>query len=136
VEPAVPDDEEWIKPLLRSHEQLYGGDVSWRRFWRAVRNGHPRAVAEFWDVVRPFGFVHWRLRKDGTRAVDELVVAGVARDMGIGSKLLAAVGQPAEVHAMAGDQRAGAFLRARGFQPQATIAALNGRARHTIWWSG
>jgi GNAT superfamily N-acetyltransferase len=126
IESAQRYDATWIR-LLLTIEPVGSGSLAWSRFWRQTRNSHSRGVAEYWDVIRPMAFCHWRVRHDGVRVVDEIVVAPAMRRRGLASALLRRVGEPVEMHVPTNRPTACGWAEAVGFQPAAVLNRPNGR---------
>jgi len=129
---ATREDAEWIKPIFVAERAMFWdfGRI-WYRYWA----GWPDAW-ERWMVIRPHGFAHFRVRRDGTRVVQEIAVAAAARRQGIGSELLGAIGRPIELKTDAQNLGSNAFYQALGFELINTVAAEHGQRLMNVYRRG
>ncbi len=121
IEPATREDAEWIKPIFVAERGAFWdfGRVWWR-YWEQVGS------RERWDVIRPLGFIHYRLRRDGIGMVYEIAVSAAARRRGIGRALMARVGEVALLKTDATNLPANAFYQSLGFRLTDTRMARDG----------
>jgi len=101
------------------------GSIAWSRYWKQTANSHSRG-GEMWPVIRPYAFCHYRVREDGVRAIDELVVMPALRRQGLATQLVSAMSLPVEVRVAPTDVGARAFLAAMRFQPTHTLKSKRG----------
>lgn len=103
---AVPEDQKWVAKLFDANKSILGnvsgGTVFWR--WKAGKSPNER-----FDVIPELAFVHWRVRKDGTRVVYEIAVSQEAKGRGLGRKLMEHVGRPVELKTDAASEESNAF---------------------------
>lgn len=124
VEPAVLADRAWIVRVGRQGED-YGlwGDVG-RLFWRhTIADRH----VDHWDVIRPYAWVHWRLREDGWRTLYEIMTDEAYRGLGYGRALVEHIGAPCMVKADRDNKTANAFYKALGFRLVDATASRKGK---------
>ena len=75
--------------------------------------------------------VHWRVRNDGVRVVDEVVVAAHVRRQGYGRALLNHVGRPVELKVDATNKTGAMFALGVGLQPVARVPSKGRGTQHT-----
>lgn len=117
VQPAAPTDKRWILDLFK----LYGASIGdefvawreWQSYWTAIRRG--RASNERWLVIRPYGFVHYRKRRDGMHVIHEVAVTKEAQGKGIGRQLVESVPRPVKLLTDADNIPSNALYRKLGF---------------------
>lgn len=121
IEPATREDAAWIKPIFQAERETFWdfGRIWWR-YWEGSAPG------EWWLVIRPDAFVHFRKRLDNTRVVEEIAVAAPARRKGLGRELLRAIGLPIVLRTDAANLNSNAFYQALGFRLDATVPAAHG----------
>lgn len=121
IDIATREDAAWIRPIFEAERAMFWdfGRIWWR-YWHSVAPG------EWWLVLRPDAFVHFRKRLDGMRVVEEIAVAPGARRNGVGRFLLQSIGRPIELKTDAQNLASNAFYQALGFDLIETTAAERG----------
>lgn len=114
VELAKPTDFEWIKPLFKANESILGAAdvVLWR--YNEAKKKDPNKK-DLFIVVRPFGFAHFLVKRDGTRTLYEVAVDSSQKRRGIGKALLDAIGYPMSLKTDADNPESNNFYRKLGF---------------------
>lgn len=125
IERLARTDEEWVKRLFVANAGVLGiGDVAnqtWYRYWARQNDG-----GEFWKVIRPHAFAHYRVRKDGWRTLYEIAVAQEAKGQGLGRRLVEHIGFPQRLKTDASHAESNAFYRKLGFQLVLTTQSKDG----------
>jgi len=114
ISDAQPHDKEWIKQVW--DRRLGGFGLAWSWYWKQ-RELHFGAAADRqrWLVVRPVGFVHYYLRRDGWKTIHEIAVRREFRRTGVGRALLRAVEAPIRLTTDADNAESNEFYRREGF---------------------
>lgn len=130
IVPAAPDDRAWVVRLYERERAWLGivGSTVWWRYW------HPRRPNEHWDVIREVAFVHWRLRRDGVRVIDEIAVDPAARRQGLARLLVAHVGRPVTLKTDEANPESNACYLALGFRQIGTQSSKDGKRRMHVYW--
>lgn len=124
VRPASESDRDWVLAVWGPEGERLGnvGGSVWYRFWHADERSRER-----WLVLEPFGFVHYRTRRDGVNVVYEIAVAVGARRRGVARQLLEAVGKPIELKTDANNGVSLAAYAALGFVRLGESVARDGK---------
>lgn len=132
LEPANSDDASWICELLETNKKILGGRHVFLR-WAQSR----KATNEYWLVIRPAAFIHFRIKRNGTVALYEIAVREDHKRQGLGRFLLEYMrgpGRPIELKTDADNEESNAFYSGMGMKMIQQKKSKSGKKLFNIYW--
>lgn len=130
IRDAKPEDEKWVGAIFKKADHILGKGFFGTIWWRYWNQGTP---SEFWIVIPDIAFAHYKVRKDGVRALYEIAVEEGHKRQGYGKALLRHIGFPMELKTDANHEESNRFYKACGFYPAGEKRSRDGTKRLRIW---